>query len=283
MQKDYISRFTIKGTSIRGNIIQLDESIKKLNNNLKPVSQYEKPFFELLTVCPMLAATMKFEGALILQIQGKKNLKLMIAESDHKFNIRGTLKTKDSNTDEDFENSISDAIFALTVIQKKQKAPYQGIISITSNEIPLIVEHYLSQSMQTKSKIYICKTSAGYHGILFQDMPEYHVNEKQKSEMVWDIIHKFSNENFSGNFYEALKELLPDEEIEIYEKHPINFNCSCSDEKIRKTISLINKEEIYKSLKNEQLEMVCEYCQKKYQIKKTEIDFIFAENNQPLN
>ena len=183
MQKDYISRFTIKGTSIRGNIIQLDESIKKLNNNLKPVSQYEKPFFELLTVCPMLAATMKFEGALILQIQGKKNLKLMIAESDHKFNIRGTLKTKDSNTDEDFENSISDAIFALTVIQKKQKAPYQGIISITSNEIPLIVEHYLSQSMQTKSKIYISKTSAGYHGILFQDMPEYHVNEKQKSEM----------------------------------------------------------------------------------------------------
>jgi len=31
----------------------------------------------------MLAATLKFEGGLILQIQGKKSLKLIIAESDN--------------------------------------------------------------------------------------------------------------------------------------------------------------------------------------------------------
>ena len=118
----------------------------------------------------MLAATLKFEGGLILQIQGKKSLKLIIAESDNDFKIRGTVKLTE-NTKDSFQDLIQDAIVALTVIHKDQKTPYQGIIEVGSGEIKTMIEHYLTQSMQIKSKVFFHQTNTESFGVLFQELP----------------------------------------------------------------------------------------------------------------
>ena len=77
----------------------------------------------------------------------------MIAESDNQFNIRGTLKLNQM-TEKSFEELIKDAIFALTIVHKDQKSPYQGIIEIGSGNVKDMIEHYLTQSMQLKSKVF---------------------------------------------------------------------------------------------------------------------------------
>ncbi len=101
MKTDLITRFVINNSSIRGNIIRIKNSLAELKKSLAIPEQIASSFNEIVTVCPMLAATLKFEGGLILQIQGKKSLKLIIAESDNDFKIRGTIKLTE-NTKEIF-------------------------------------------------------------------------------------------------------------------------------------------------------------------------------------
>ena len=281
MKTDLITRFVINNSSIRGNIICIKNSLAKLKKSLAIPEQLAASFNEIVTVCPMLAATLKFEGGLILQIQGKKSLKLIIAESDNDFKIRGTIKLTE-NTKETFQDLIQDAIVALTVIHKDQKTPYQGIIEVGSGEIKAMIEHYLTQSMQIKSKVFFHQTKTESFGVLFQELP--HENEEQKliTESLWNDIDLIKSDTLSDGPEQFLKNIFSQNDVQIFEEHPVKHECSCNQEKIFKTISLIQENEIYSSIKNDCIEMVCEYCQKKYTVTKEEIDIIFNKT-QRLN
>ena len=281
MKTDLITRFVINNSSIRGNIIRIKNSLAELKKSLAIPEQIASSFNEIVTVCPMLAATLKFEGGLILQIQGKKSLKLIIAESDNDFKIRGTIKLTE-NTKESFQDLIQDAIVALTVIHKDQKTPYQGIIEVGSGEIKAMIEHYLTQSMQIKSKVFFHQTKTENFGVLFQELP--HENEEQKliTESLWNDIDLIKSDTLSDGPEQFLKNIFSQNDVQIFEEHLIEHECSCNQEKIYKTISLIQENEIYSSIKDDCIEMVCEYCQKKYTVTKEEIDIIFNKT-QRLN
>lgn len=282
MSKDKISRFVIQDSSIRGNIIKLNNSLNELRQSLPIPPQVLGPFEELMTVSPMLAATLKFEGGLILQIQGKNDLKLIIAESDHNFNIRGTVKLK-NETIKPFDELLKNSIFALSIVHKDQKAPYQGIIDVKSGNIKEMIEGYLTQSMQIKSRIFFNQHNGTSYGVLFQEMPHVNEDHAKSTNRLWETIENINKDKLSENFEDTLSNIFPDEVIEIFEDHQVTHQCSCSEEKILKTISLINPTEIYESVKNDTIEMICEYCQKKYVISKADIDIIFNKNDQLLN
>ena len=74
MHNDLLNRFLIKNSPIRGNIIKIQNSLEQLKTSLEIPKQIEEAFTQIITVCPMLAGTLKFDGGLILQIQGKKKL-----------------------------------------------------------------------------------------------------------------------------------------------------------------------------------------------------------------
>ena len=281
MKTDVITRFVINNSSIRGNIIRIKNSLAQLKKSLEIPEQVVSSFNEIVTVCPMLAATLKFEGGLILQIQGKKSLKLIIAESDNDFKIRGTIKLAD-NTKESFQDLIQDAIVALTVIHKDQKTPYQGIIEVGSGEINSMIEHYLTKSMQIKSMVFFHQTNTESFGVLFQELP--HENEEKKliTESLWNDIDLIKSDTLSDGPEQFLKNIFSQNDVQIFEEHPVEHECSCSQEKIYKTISLIQENEIYSSIKDDCIEMVCEYCQKKYTVTKEEVDIIFNKT-QRLN
>ncbi len=281
MKSDLITRFIINNSSIRGNIIRIKNSLGELKKSLTIPEQLTSSFNEIITVCPMLAATLKFEGGLILQIQGKKSLKLIIAESNNDFKIRGTIKLSE-HTKESFRDLIQDAIVALTIIHKDQKTPYQGIIEVGSGEIKAMIEHYLTQSMQIKSKVFFHQTKNESFGVLFQELP--HENEEQKviTESLWNDINLINSNALSDGPEQFLKNIFTQNDVQIFEEHAVQYECSCNQEKIYKTISLIQENEIYSSIKDDCIEMVCEYCHKKYTVTKEEIDIIFNKN-QRLN
>jgi redox-regulated HSP33 family molecular chaperone len=145
-----------------------------------------------------------------------------------------------------------------------------------------MIEHYLTQSMQIKSKVFFHQTKTESFGVLFQELP--HENEEQKliTESLWNDIDLFKSDNLSDGPKQFLKNIFSQNDVQIFEEHPVEHECSCNQEKIYKTISLIQENEIYSSIKNDCIEMVCEYCQKKYTVTKEEIDIIFNKT-QRLN
>ena len=152
----------------------------------------------------------------------------------------------------------------------KLKEKYNSNIEINFNNIDYIFMDYCNRSMQTKSFIttknifndnYKIKKSVG---LLIQMLPNY--TEKD----IEHIEYKMGNKNFTNNIIELTtnyQELMKDifDDIKITEQRNIAFECTCSLEKIKTSLSSILKKEFEKK---DEVEIKCNFCNKIYNINK---------------
>lgn len=104
-------------------------------------------------------------------------------------------------------------------------------------------------------------------GILIQLLPEHTQEDIELLET------KLGNTNFlceiltkSTNYYEVIKEILDD--AEILESKEIIFECTCNNNKILNSIKLLGVGEIKEIVnKNEDLQVICDFCNKQYIVK----------------
>ncbi|ASZ08778.1 molecular chaperone Hsp33 [Mesoplasma chauliocola] len=108
-------------------------------------------------------------------------------------------------------------------------------------------------------------------GILIQLLPEH------TQEDVELLENKLGNTSYlceilmkSTNYYQVIKEILDD--AEILESKELIFECTCTDEKIINSIKLLGNSEIEKIIKNnEDVHVVCDFCNKNYTVENSKI------------
>ena len=77
---------------IRGNLVHLNQTftLATQNQTLPPVLKIA--LGELMAASALLSATLKMDGAMILQLQSKGALKLLVVECSHDLHMRATAK-----------------------------------------------------------------------------------------------------------------------------------------------------------------------------------------------
>ncbi|HEX5538775.1 MAG TPA: Hsp33 family molecular chaperone HslO, partial [Methylophilaceae bacterium] len=77
---DQLHRFIFENTPIRGNIVHLNHTFSRALQHQTCPPALRNALGALLAASALLAATLKMQGALVLQIQGKGALKLLVVE-----------------------------------------------------------------------------------------------------------------------------------------------------------------------------------------------------------
>src|SRR4051812_50010365 len=88
-ESDRVRRFVLEQHPIRGHSARLARSWVELceHQDYPPVVQ--ALLGEAVAAVVLLAATLKFEGTLTLQLQGKGLVNLLVAQCTHDFKVRG--------------------------------------------------------------------------------------------------------------------------------------------------------------------------------------------------
>ncbi|ADL41999.1 Hsp33 protein [Caldicellulosiruptor obsidiansis OB47] len=232
----------------------------------------------LLTATSMMGIMLKGENhSVSVQISCSGVLKGLVAVSDSKGNVKGYVKNKDVLTeiDERGKLNVKGAIGegTLTVIKDLGlKEPYIGQIELVSGEIAEDITNYFALSEQIPSAVALgvlidmdeSIKSAG--GFIIQVLPN--TDEKVVLELE-QKLKNFSNissvlENKS--IEEIVKELFGRIEYEVLARYQPVYKCNCSKEKVESIIPLLKDEEI----SDDNIEIVCSFCQKKYYFSKEE-------------
>ena len=77
---DNLQRFVFEDTPIRGEIVRLDATYRAVLDRRDYPPAVREVLGELMAAVALLASTLKFEGKLIMQIQGSGPVKLLMAE-----------------------------------------------------------------------------------------------------------------------------------------------------------------------------------------------------------
>ena len=94
-----VRRFILENQPVRGYWVELDSAWQALraHQHYSPVVQ--NLLGEAVSASVLLAATLKFEGTLTLQLEGKGDLRLLVAQCTNDFRVRAVARLREEVTD----------------------------------------------------------------------------------------------------------------------------------------------------------------------------------------
>src|SRR5206468_2942346 len=88
-------------SAVRGAIVSLDGACREILDCHPYPPALRRVLSELLAAATLLASTLKFKGALIVQLQGDGPVRLLVVESDAALSLRATAQWKEAAADDE--------------------------------------------------------------------------------------------------------------------------------------------------------------------------------------
>lgn len=279
MKKDDILQpFLFEHGNIRGCIVNLTETYQTIINQHPYPAAVKKFLGEAMISCLFLSASMKFEGTLSLQFQGDQRLSLLAVQCDDKLQLRATAKYEDQLSTEDYDASFLSGQLSLTLNMAHQPNVYRSIVPINSCSMSENMMHYLSQSEQITSQVWLATSETQAAGMMLQLMPEKNVSQQ---EQFWEYALAIgqtldAQELFTLDNQTILHRLYHETDIRLFDERPIRFKCSCSLEKMQNVLLMLGVEEAKQILRERgQIDINCDFCTRHYQFDAIDTEALF--------
>ena len=230
-------------------------------------------------------------GSLTLQIKGGGPLGTVLAVSDYEGNVRGYVQNPHVELMEKHQGKLDvgaavGSTGTLTVIKDiGLKEPYVGSIGLFSGEIADDLAMYFVESEQIPTACALgvlvgtdqSVTSAG--GYLIQLLPGASDDIIDKIEAGVHRVGSVSHALEGGLDGEGLlRAVLSDFQLEILEKHPVEYRCYCSRDRVTRALISMGREELSSLIRDQgQADLTCQFCDKVYHYSQEQLEKLLAE------
>ena len=277
-QPDSIHRFLFENTPIRGERVHLDAVWHSVLERHDYPPMMHKLMGELSAAAVLLAATLKLDGSLILQIQGTGVIKLLVVECDGEMQMRATAKWEGELVGTLPELVGDNGRFVITLAPKNGNQPYQGIVELEGDTVAEILQNYMSRSEQLDTRLWLAADERAASGMLLQKMPEMHDNDADAWARVTQLAATLKDDELMQlSTEELLHRLYHEEDVRLFEAQRITFHCSCTREKVGQMLRMLGEEEVDSILSERAtIEVHCDFCNQSYEFDKVDAAELFA-------
>lgn len=282
---DSIQRFLFEQASVRGELAQLKQSYQDVLAAQDYPASVQVLLGEMMVAASLLVDTIKIEGELTLQVQGKGKVDYAVISANHQQELKGIARWRADPGDANFAEMFKGGIFTITISPTLGQR-YQGIVAIDKPTLAECLEGYFEQSEQLPTKIELRvapKTCAA--GLFLQVVPSS--AESSVSKANEEFLHLATlaesiqtDELTQLSVEQILHRLYHQEEVRVFEPQGVVFKCSCSKEKSASALKSIDKNELLDIIKSEgAIKMNCQFCHAEYQYDEMDVATIHAGFN----
>ena len=280
---DILQRFLFENAPIRGELVHLDVTWQAIleRHDYPPVLR--DLLGELAAAAALLAATLKLEGALVLQIQGNGPLKLLVVECSGKLQMRATAKWTDELTSGDLVQLVGDGRFVITLDPKDGKQSYQGIVPLEGNSVAEMLQNYMIRSEQLDTRLWLAADDKRATGMLLQILPAQSDQAEHPDTDAWPRATQLADtlkreELLALPAAEIIHRLYHEEYMRLFEPQPVVFHCSCSRQSVGNMLKMLGRAEVDSILEERgSIEIHCEFCNQRYEFDSVDAAQLFAE------
>ena len=291
---DYIVRATAADSQIRAFAATTKETVElaRQYHNTSPVAT--AALGRLLTAGAMMGAMMKGEKDLLtLQVKGNGPLGGITVTADSAANVKGYVNNPEVliHANEKGKLDVGGAVGAgiLNVIRDMgMKEPYVGQCELQTGEIGDDLTYYFATSEQVPSSVGVGvlmdkgNTVRQAGGFIIQLMPFTSDEVIDRLEAKLSEVKSVTTMLDGGMTPEQiLEELLGEFGLEINDTLPTRYHCNCSRERIEKALISIGKKDLQEMIDDgEPIEVGCQFCNKKYQVKVDELKGLLKRSSR---
>jgi len=282
--QDQVLRFSFDQLDIRGELVWLDESWTAVlaRHDYPPVVR--KQLGCALAATALLSVTVKFTGTMILQIQGKGPLQSLVAQVTHKGDLRGLARWEGLVPDGPLAEVFGEGRMLISII-KDSGERYQSIVELAGDTLALALNRYFEQSEQLPSSFLLYFSDNRVAGLFLQALPAS--GARQNRDEDWTRINLLaatldSAEIFSLPAERLLLRLFHEEEVRLHAPLPLRFACTCSRDKVERTLVAMGRDELLSIIHDEGcIKVDCEFCNQHYRFETEDVEQLFAAGDGP--
>lgn len=276
--RDTLQRFLFQAAPIRGELVHLDTAWQTVQAHHDYPPVLRNAMGELMAAAALLAATLKLEGALVLQIQGKGPVSLLVVECTGQLTMRATAKWTGELPDAGLPALIGDGRFVITLDPKDGKQTYQGIVPLEGSSVAEILQNYMTRSEQLDTRLVLAADAQQAAGLLLQKLPE----QAEQDADAWPRAAQLAATLTAQELRELpardiLHRLFHEEDLVLFDPQPVRFHCNCSQESVASMLRMVGRAEVEDILAEQgSIEVHCEYCNRRYTFDPVDAAQLFA-------
>ena len=311
-----LHKFLFEGLPVRGMLVRLTDSWQEILRRRQQAGGYPAAVTELLgemaAAATLMQANIKFNGALILQIQGDGPVKLAVAEVQPDLSLRATATvTGEVAADAPLSHMVNvnnQGRCAITLDPKDRKPgqqPYQGVVPLFGDrrekleKLSEVIEHYMLQSEQLDTRLVLAANDQVAAGLLIQRLPlQGESNLAGAGAMARDEDQIGRNEDYNRIAILAaslkreelltldadtiLHRLFWEEDVRRFEPQTgadgPRFACTCSRERVAGMLKSLGREEVESIIAEQgQVEVGCDFCGAQYHFDPVDAAQVFLQ------
>jgi molecular chaperone Hsp33 len=286
---DSVSRFLFEEKAIRGTLVSLDSACEDIVTQHPYPAVLRRALAELLAASVLLAAALKFKGALIVQLQGAGPVRLLVVECDARLNLRATAQWTQAAEALPASASLSElagdpARSRLAIMLDPQDGSpiYQGIVALEASSIATLIEHYLSTSEQIDSRMVLATEGTRVRGLLLQRLPRAGADEDDTWRRAAASIDLVDAAALLGapSVEALLTTHFHNDDVRVFAPHTARFHCDCTKERVKNALRMLGRDEIEGILAEQgEVGVTCEFCNRAYTFDPDEARGLFRQDN----
>ena len=244
--RDSLHRFMFEHYPIRGQLIHLDAAWRALIEHRDYPDVIRDLLGEAVAASLLLAATIKFDGVLSLQLQGAGPVHLMLAQCTNGLGVRGLARFVEDpqQPHKDYPSSVAELIgpgnLTVTLESDDGAQRYQGIVPIEGARLADSLQDYFANSEQLPTRLWLYADQHGACGMLLQRLPGSDTSPSMDLAAIEDAWRRVQliGETLTTQELRTLPDaqilhrLFNEDDVRLYEPSPVYFRCRCSRERV---------------------------------------------------
>jgi len=317
---DTVLPFQLDHADIRGRVVRLDGALGEILRQHDYPPLVEAAIVEMVLLCAMIGPTIKLRWKLSLQVQSKGPIRMIAAdyfapeEPGAPARLRAYASFDAARLAEAAPiDAIGDGYFAVLIDQGRGTTPYQGITPLTGSALSKCAEAYFAQSEQIPTRFVTgfgrsampgeaARWRAG--GVMLQHMPTASpfaggggsgedgllaasdlvsgdsAENWNRANHLLDTVEELELVGPSVSPTDLLVRLFHEEAPRVFEMQPVRFGCTCSEARVRNSLSIYSAKDIAQMTTPEGIVTAdCQFCGAHYRLDPATLGFEAAEDD----
>ncbi|WP_028354324.1 Hsp33 family molecular chaperone HslO [Bordetella petrii] len=288
---DLLKKYLFEDRSVRVEAVRLHQTWLQAQEHHQYPPAIRRLLGELVAAATLLAANIKFEGSLVLQIQGDGPIALIVVECRSDLGLRATVKIREGHEPpaggsmQELLNANGQGRF-IVVLDPQRKVPgqqtYQGIVPLEGDTVAEALQHYMKASEQLDTRLWLAADDQHAAGLLVQRLPdqggvtpEQAADSFTRAVMLADTLEP--GELLRTDTDTLIHRLYWEETLLAFDPTPVRWHCPCTRERVASMLRTLGEREVNDILAEQgSVRVSCDFCGKPYEFDAVDCSGLFA-------
>ncbi len=294
---DQLHKYLFENKTVRAETVDLQETWLHVQRSHPYPPAVSRLLGELVAASVLLSANLKYDGTLLLQLQGDGDVLLIVVECRSDLRLRATVKLREGAQlapDAGFQELLNPggkgrfSVILDPAHRKPGQAPYQGVVPLQGDSVAAALEHYMETSEQLHTRLWLQASSDRAVGLLLQRLPQTGgAAPRQETDETWNRAVRLANtltpnELLTVSTDTLIHRLYWEETLIAFDPKPVRFHCPCTRDRVGHMLRTLGRSEVDDIIAEQgQVEVKCDYCGETYVFDAVDCAELFATDTPP--